>query len=1249
MDFGQPELHERGRGTILMSRKTWGSILCAMAFALCLSTFALGQEVTGTIVGTVKDASGSVVPGATVKITDPSKGDLVVRTLTTNDSGEFSAPNLGSAEYSVTVEAPNFKRAVQTGVKVDVGQRRSVDVTLEAGRIDEVVTVQAEQVTVDLVSATSSTVVTGVQAREIPINNRNWVQLITLAPGVSNDLADQVYVGTTNPDGQANTVNISVNGARSSQNTFTVDGADVTDRGSNITIQAYPSVDSIGEFRILRSLYPAESGRSGGGQINVVTRSGGKDFSGSAFIFARNEAFNANNFLSNRITSGNGPFGRDPETGKVKRAPFRYYNYGFTIGGPVYFLGFGDGEDQSLFKRYDRTFFFFSEEVRRDRRFTSPVTTSVPDEYTRIGRFPIPVCINRRYIAGETCSGNNILPANTPIPLDRINPAALAYLDGIYRQLPLPNDRSNANIFGLTTQIANKADFRQELFKIDHSFNDQLSMYYRYQQDKIPTEDGNALFASGSSLPFVSTTSTNSPGRTHTFQMSYVASPNLIFEGRYNYGYGAILSGNIGLLSLSRTQVPVNLPFPNERDRIPTVTGNGYTGLTSFGPYDNFSWKQNFTGGVTWINGSHTMKFGSTYSLYRKNENALAGNNEGNFSAFNATFAPGVTTATEAYTAPNGQVFPTGLTNAAKQNLQRWANFLVGNVDTFAQASFDYTADLRQKTLEWWAQDEWKVRSNLTLSYGVRYSFFGSPKDINGRLSNFVPELFNASLAPAVTGAGNRIVDSTRNFCNGIIVNTQNYRTAANNCTPIASPYGEHVIKVSKTDFAPRVGLAWDPFGSGKTSIRTGYGIYHEQVLNGTFLQNIGTNPPYQITATASNTSLDNPAANAAVVAGVGTISVRAVQADWNTPYMQHWSLDWQQQLTDKLLVTVGYFGSKGTHLQGLTELNSLRPGVALDSLCAPGNNYFGQAAAFTSVECQRDGYVFRNSATTAVQGNTNLNGATPLTDVLILDQLRPYRGYRSIAIVQPRYDSNYHSLQASALQRLSGNSSIAAYYTWSKNLTTSINDRTTSPQNAYDIRSEYQLAAFDRRHILSINYIYELPFYRDQRGFVGKTLGGWQLSGILTYNTGLPFTATTSSYDAGGLGIVNTNPAARPILSCDPNEGGARTAEQWFNTSCFSQNVALVTGQFVPAPNTIGTTARGNITGPPTRRVDIVAVKNVRFGETMRLQLRAEAFNVFNTTNFRALQTNVTSAAFGQVTTVRDPRTMQFGAKFSF
>jgi len=333
------------------------------------------------------------------------------------------------------------------------------------------------------------------------------VQLVAIAPGVSNDLSDQVYVGTTNPEGQANTVNLAVNGARSSQNTFTVDGADITDRGSNITIQAYPSVDSIGEFRVLRSLFPAESGRSGGGQVNVITRSGGDKFHGSAYEFIRNEAFNANNFLSNAVT--NPQFGRD-ENGNAKRAPFRYNNYGWTLSGPVYFPRFGEGG--ASIERMPRTFFFFSQEFRKDRRFSAPVTTVVPDAALRNLIFPVDVCINRNNVASENCNVGNPgrLPAGTPLPVSFLNTTAAGYLEGIYKRLPLPNAATAAAPYNLNASIPGVADFRQEIIKIDHTFTTNWSGYYRFQKDAIPTIDANGLFSTGLGLPGVSTTETDS-------------------------------------------------------------------------------------------------------------------------------------------------------------------------------------------------------------------------------------------------------------------------------------------------------------------------------------------------------------------------------------------------------------------------------------------------------------------------------------------------------------------------------------------------------------------------------------------------------------------------------------------------------------------------------------------------------------------------------------------------------------------
>lgn len=1203
---------------------------------LCLSGLAFGQEVTGSIVGTVKDANGAAVPNANVTLTDTEK-KVVSRTVQTNDDGEFSMPNLSPGIYDLTVEALSFKKHVESNVNLAVGDRRSVNVGLETGNIAEVVTVEADPVAVDTTSATSGTVINGDQVRELSLNNRNWIQLVTLAPGVSNDLSDQVYVGTTNPDGQANTVNISVNGARSSQNTFTVDGADITDRGSNITIQAYPSVDSIGEFRVLRSLYPAESGRSGGGQINVVTRSGGEKFHGSAFEFIRNEAFNANNFLNNAVT--NPQFGRD-SNGKAKRPPFRYNNYGWTLSGPVYFFKFGEGKPGNIVERLDQTFFFFSQEIRKDRRFAAANTVVVPDAALRNGIFPVDVCINRNNVATENCNVGNPgrLPAGTPLPAGFLNPAAAAYLSGVYNKLPLPNAVTAAAPYNLNVSLPGVADFRQEIIKLDHRFTTNWSAYYRFQRDKIPTIDANALFSSGSGLPGVSTTSTNSPGKTHTMQTTYSVSPSVIVEGRYTYGWGAILSENVGFLALRNTQVPVVLPFANEKDRVPTIANaagtaliNGFTNLTSFGPYDNFSYKHNFSGSATWIHGSHTAKFGGTYSIYRKNENALAGVNEGRFELFGNTVASGVAN------------------TALNQNLQKWANFLVGNLGGFSQARFDYTADLRQKAVEAYVQDEWKARPNLTIYAGVRYSYFPSPYDKNGRLSNFDPAVFNQANAPQVTGAGSRVA-GTGNFCNGIIVNSQNVQTgpASFNCAPTVSPFGKYIIKNPTKDFAPRIGLAWDPFGKGKTAIRTGYGIYHEQVLVGTFLQNIGLNPPYQETvATSSATRLDNPVTATTVAATQG---LRAIQTDWHTPYMQHWSLDVQSQVASKTLLTVGYYGSKGTHLIGLTELNSIAPGKALNSTCV---NAFSQ-----NVPCQTPGYVFRNagSNTVNVPNNPNANQtntALQNTDILILDQIRPYRGYRSIAIVQPRYNSNYHSLQISAQQRFSGASQVNLAYTLATNLTDSQNDRTASPQNTYDIKSEYARAAFDRRHVLNVNYVYELPFFSKQTNFVGKVLGGWQASGIVTYNTGLPFTVVTSNFDPAGTGIINANPTARPNLLCDPNVNAPHTATVWFNTACFQANPANTANTAALGyTNTLGNAARGVVEGPPTTRIDFTMSKNIRFGETARVQLRAEVFNILNHTNFRGFSSlNVATggANFGRIGSVRDPRTMQFGAKVTF
>ena len=1188
-----------------------------LSMLVCVSVICVkvkGQEITGNLVGTVRDTNGSTVAGATVTLSDPAKANFVVRTVQTNDGGEFSVPNISPGLYAIAVEAPNFKKKIITDVKVDVGQRRNVDVVLDAGNIAEVVTVAADVLGVELTTPTASTLISGDQARELSLNNRNFVQLVVLAPGVSSNLDDQVYVGTTNPTGQANTINIAVNGARSSQNTFTVDGADITDRGSNITIQAYPSVDSIGEFKILRSLFAAESGRSGGGQVNVITRSGTDEFHGTLFEFVRNEVFNANDYFINQTASA----GRDSD-GKAKRPPFRYNNFGGTIGGPIYVPHFGEGGPSVV--KLPRTYFFFSEEVRRDIRYPT-LNSTVPDLNMRQGIFPIDICLSST-ISGSTQTCTNILPAGVPMSSKvPINPVAQQYLGFIYNKLPAPTDALSR---ALSFPAKNVAEFRQEILKIDHTFSNSVSAYYRFENDKIPTEDVNSLFSSGSGLPGVSTTSTNSPGKAHTAQLTYVINPNVVLVGRFTHGWGAILSENIGLLALHNSPITPPLPFANQRDRVPTVSGNGFSALQSFGPYDNFSYKQNYDSSLTWVSGSHTMKFGGIYSRYRKNENALAGNNEGIYSNFLNTVPSSPTQGTVLAPQVPGQ----DSNSTRRTNFQNFANFLIGTNVRFTQAHFDYTADLRQITVEGYAQDEWRMRSNLTAYYGVRYSYFASPYDKNGRLTNFVPELWNAANAPLVTGAGNRVAGSG-NFCNGLIANTQNFLTAPG-CTPLQSPFGKYVVDAPKKDFAPRIGLAWDPFGNGTTSIRTGYGIYHDQVLNGTLLQQIGLNPPYQETVQIDFTRLDQPLPPGAPISLVATATapnLRGIQADWHTPYMQHWSLDVQRQINPKTVLTVGYFGSKGTHLIGGFELNEIPPGLAIakgPTGCATG------ASTTPTVPCQVAGTAF---------------GVAGLSSN-ILDQIRPFRGYRSLAIIQPRFNSNYHSLQVFAQRRFADVSQVSLAYTWSRNMTDNQTDRSTAPQSSFNISLDKGRATLDRRHVFTMNYVYELPFFKNQNGFTGKVLGGWEASGIIVAHSGLPFTPATSAFDPAGLGFIPALVAGgRPNVLCDPNEGAPHTQQQWFNTACFQVNPTTNSG----IANVIGNGGRGIINGFPTYRVDFTMMKNFKFGETTQLQLRGEAFNVFNHTNFRSIaSTNVTSTVFGQIATTRDPRTIQLGIKLTF
>jgi hypothetical protein len=1121
-----------------MTRNGLGFIF---AVVLMMGSVA-AQEITGDIRGVVKDASGALVSGATVKVNNVDR-DETIRTLTTGPDGSYAAPYLPIGHYQVVVEASGFKKFVGADIVLNVNDHRIVDVSLQVGNVAETVTVQEAPVAVDLDTSEAAGLVNGTQVRELALATRNYEQLLVLQPGVSTALAsDQLYVGVSTPGGTSAQVNFAVNGNRPTQNSWTIDGADNFDRGANLTLLNYPSVDSIAEFKVLRSNYLPENGRSSGGIVNVITRSGTNAFHGSAYEFFRNDVLAANNYFNNRDG--------------IARPPLRWNDFGFTIGGPI---------------RKNKTFFFYSQEWRRVITYTTFTSGELPTPAELAGTLPVTVCTS--YSANGNC-------ATTGTTVTNLDPVAAAYVKDIFGKIQAINNASNQTLTWVGRNIFN---YREENVRIDHTFTAKLNIFARYLDDSIPTQEPAGLFT-GLGVPNVATTSTNAPGRNFAAHATYLVSPTLVNDAGYAFSSGAVLSTPTGLLSQANSpDITPTLLFNTGVKRVPDIDLCSFTavacgqGLSGFGPYRDFNRNHNFFDNLTWVRGHHSFKFGASYNYYTKDENVNGGNGaNGAYYFFDGS--------------PNGNGPAEGTFE------QLWANFLMGSVFQFSQTNVDFRALVHQQEIEFYAQDEYRIRPNLTLDYGLRYSLFMAPTYGNGELSTFDPKLFNPAAAPVLNPDGTFPGGAdSGTYTNGIIVGGKN------------SPFGQAVAKTFHGGFGPRIGFAWDPLSDGRTSVRGGYGIFFDSPAVNSVEQFASENPPISQSRNIPNPSFANPSSGQPLVNPYPRTIGGPSPNNWTLPYSQMFNLDVQKQITSKTILDVGYYGSLGRHLMGVVDVNMPQVGAFVNAGITPP--FVG---SFNNLE--------------------------------MLNLVRPYQGFDAINLFMPVFTSNYHSLQAQFQQHLGENSLITANYTWSKNLTTASNDYRAA-QYSYDLLAEYGPADIDRRHIFTGSYVYTLPFYKGQKGVVGHVLGGWELSGIGYLNTGLHFSASASTFsqDLGGLGLNgNTFSGARPDLIGNPQSGAPHTIKEWFNTSAFA---------FVPAGEIRpGNEKRGTIVGPPMARWDANLYKNTNLTERLTLQFRAEAFNVLNHTNFNSfLSTRLGSSLFGQIGSSRDPRILQLALKLIF
>jgi hypothetical protein len=872
------------------------------------------QEITGTITGLVKDTSGGVTPGATVTVRNVDTN--VSASQTTDASGVYVFPLLRPGNYEVTVELGGFRKFVRSGLELHVNDRLQVDATLQTGALEEAVTVTAESPVIQSQSSDVSTLINSTQIERMPLNGRNLIQLVAMQPGVASNLPSTLGVGLQSLQA------VYVNGMRASQNNWMVDGADNNDAGSNLGLINYVNVDAVSEVKILRANYNAEFGRSAGGQVSVVTKSGTNALHGSIFEFMRDDSLDARNTFS--FIDFDGDEKADP-------APLDYHNFGGTIGGPIL---------------RDRLFFFWAQEFRRMNivRGGGVVSTRVPTERQRAGDFSEFSTVIRNPFTGQPFDGNRI-------PDTMIDPLARALLD----RFPLPN-ASPAQLGGnrnFSAASGQKRDFREELVRIDYTVSNAHNVFGRFINDTIPSEEpfGEIFGTNNADFPGISNTKTDKPGRSFVGSWTWIVGPTVLNELAYNYSRGAIFSEITGNAErdVAIPKVFTGQPGDTILPNIILSTGD-YGDFGFFGPkYDNTFGSHRLKNTLTKHMGPHALKFGFLYSFEFKNENNAGGTNG-------------------AFTFP-------GTSNASFTSAgDSLADFLLGRASVYTENNIDITSHLRYEMYEAFAQDDWRPTSNLTLNLGVRWSVIRPPYDTQDVLTNFDPAFFDPARAYQIDSANNRI-PGTGDPLNGLVVAGQNSPegrrvapTEWGNFGPRIGfawdPFGD-----ARTSVRGGYGMYFD---------RTLVGIFLQNAfVNPPFV----SASVFNAAGAAGNPTLSNPRGGSERNNEAIVVNLIATSPDFKVPTTHQFSLGVQRELPWRFNLDMSYVGTRGRNLLRPYDLNKTTPGTPSPTNAARPYRGFGSITLRdTSAETEYDslqvGVVRRFANGFQVTGNYTLSRA---------------------------------------------------------------------------------------------------------------------------------------------------------------------------------------------------------------------------------------------------------------------------------
>ena len=1112
-------------------------------FILAMAALPLSAQTFGEITGTVEDTTGAVVVGAAVSISNTATGQ--VREVQTNEAGNYTVPFLAPGVYDAEAEIEGFKVASRRGIILQVGDVARLDFSLEIGVVTETVEVVGGAPLLVTESTAVGTVIENKRIIELPLNGRNFLQMIALSPNVVAESGAANRIG-----GERGAQGFSIAGQRLEFNRYTLDGVENTDHNYN-TFVVRPSIEALQEFKVMTGVYSAEFGRATS-QVNATTKSGGNQFHGAAFEFLRNSSLDAKSWLQ-----------------QGEKNPFRRNQFGFVFGGPLV---------------RNKLFFMSNFEASRDRK-TLQRTANVAPDRMRAGDFTgqsLIIFDPDTRVFGTDAAGNVQAQSASPfpnqiIPASRIQRFAIQ-TDEFYPRATVPGDNSFRNYVRQDPRNISSEQFTQ---RIDWQESDKSNWFGRFSW-------GDEFADRPSTFPL-------SKARIETrFYQSMLSNTRTFGTSTVNearFGYTGFQNDSLGFHATVRN-IQDELGIPGLVAESPIIWGMpsvsfGNASLTGFSERDarvgrNHTFQ--FLDNVSIIRGSHTIKLGGEIRRNRFNE---FGNSFGH-AAFQhpgtATFDPA-----------NRQATGNG-----------YADYLLGWLGESARSLGSANTMFRSTNFYLYVQDDWKITPKLTMNLGLRYE--NNEPFYHKYRSAWNLQFFDVGVD------GDRILEGTRvpvfiRPREGDFYENIGFRLH----DPIPTATGnEHLGKAlvdhDKNDFAPRIGFAYSP--SEGWTFRTGVGVF--------FASDTG-NPRYDMTRNSAGRGLftsdlerlnshitdpwleersnnictgwDGPCLGR--VQGLGNASWR------RSPYVWQWLFNVQRQLSESVVLEVGYQGNAGHKLEAFRTYNQpvLKSGL--------------------------------NDARTIIERS-------------------PWPAYNRIQLVDGFVNSNYNALSGKLTQRFSKGLTYLVGYTYMKSIDTGSAIRTNSgdnlyPRNSYDLSLERGLSQFDMRHRLVGSMLYELPFgagtrFASQSGILNQIIGGWQLGTILTFAGGTPSNVGRIG-DTNSVNQLGNYPHATGISPFPDNP----TIDNFWNRDAFDTTNPTLS-------YLSGSAGRNVLRKPGTSQWDFSVLKNFSIREGHSLQFRFEAFNFSNHPNWNAPSTNARSASqFGRIRNAKTMRELQFGLKYIF